>query len=77
VRITLPPTAVTPSGVGVGSSVDDVLARYPKAQRDGDRLTVRMPGTPEWRYTLPLDDAGTVSAVRIESTGTECGLGDG
>ncbi|WP_158850596.1 hypothetical protein [Saccharothrix deserti] len=76
VRIELPPMAVTPSGVGVGSSVDDVLARYPKAERHGDRLTVGMSGPPEWRYTFPLDNAGKVSAVRMESTGSDCDLGD-
>ncbi|ONI82063.1 hypothetical protein ALI22I_38540 [Saccharothrix sp. ALI-22-I] len=76
VWIRLPLGAVTPSGVGAGSSVDDVLARYPEAERHGDRLTVRMTGTPEWQYTFPLDDAGKVSAVRMESNATECDLGD-
>jgi hypothetical protein len=76
VRITLRPGVTTPSGTGVGASVDEVLARYSNAQRHSDRLTVGMTGKPEWRYTFPLDDAGKVAEVRMESTVTDCDLGD-
>lgn len=77
VRITLPPLGVTPSGVGVGSSADEVLGHYPTAVRERpDLLTVRMPGTPPWRYAFPLDAAGHVAVVRLESTGHDCELGD-
>jgi hypothetical protein len=77
VRVTLPALSVTPSGVGVGSSTDEVLTRYPTAVwRQHDLLTVPMPGTPTWQYVLPLDAAGKVTSVRMESIDHDCDLGD-
>jgi hypothetical protein len=76
VRITLPALGVTPSGVGVGSSTAEVLTRYPTAAwRHSELLTVPMPGPPAWQYVLPLDAAGKVTSVRMESIGHDCDLG--
>jgi hypothetical protein len=76
-RVTRPGASVTPGRVvGVGSSVEEVLRGYPQAVRQGDLITARMPGTPEWRYAFPLD-GGVVTAVRLELVGTDCPLEDG
>jgi hypothetical protein len=70
----LPAFGMTPSGVQPGVTAAEALARYPKGVRDGDRITVAMPGPTEWRYTFPLDGDGRVSAVWMESAQHECDL---
>ncbi|MEU4442506.1 hypothetical protein AB0K14_01580 [Actinosynnema sp. NPDC050801] len=77
-RITRPATSVTPTSLlGVGTPAGKVLEHYPEAVRRDDLITVRLPGTPEWRYAFPLDDAGEVTAVRLELVGSDCPLGGG
>ncbi|NUT50494.1 MAG: hypothetical protein HOV94_24775 [Saccharothrix sp.] len=74
VWIRLPPRSFTPAGVHVGLEGDEVPARDPGARREGDRVTVAMPGSPPWRYEFPLDDDGRVADVLLVSAGHGCDL---
>ncbi|MEV0677085.1 hypothetical protein AB0I60_11235 [Actinosynnema sp. NPDC050436] len=68
VAITLPPAAVTPSGVGTGTPVEAARAAYPGLVVDGREAVVPMGG---WRYAFVLDGP-VVAAVRIEEVGHGC-----
>jgi len=71
VRITLPPLGYTPSGIGAGSSLQEVRRAYPGVAVEGDRAVVLM--GEDWRYVFPVA-GGSVTAVWIERVGSECGL---
>lgn len=72
VAIRLPMFAKTPSGVGHGSTVDELRGPYPGLVVDGDRAAVAMGS--DWGYVFRLAQ-GRVSVTWIEKTGGECGQG--
>jgi hypothetical protein len=77
VQITLPSDAKTPMGIGAGSTVAEVKARYPAATEVYAGFVVRMSGTPSWNYRFDVSataDTGTVSLIRMQLTAPECFL---
>jgi hypothetical protein len=81
VRITLPSSGKTSAGVGAGSTVAEIKAKYPNANESRNGLTVPMSGTPSWYYVFAVDGSGglftgteKVVRVRMEQVSNECNL---
>lgn len=73
-RITLPGFARTSAGIGAGSTVAELKAKYPAAAAQGSGLAVDMPGAPAWRYVFSVDSAQKISGVRMELKNSDCTL---
>ena len=73
VRITLPNDAKTSMGVGVGASVAELKARYPKAVEHDFGFTVTANGTPAWIYVF-LVESDSVARIRMQLDTQECSL---
>ncbi|RKT71429.1 hypothetical protein DFJ66_4718 [Saccharothrix variisporea] len=72
VAIRTPTHTKTPSGVGYGSSVEELRRPYPDLVVTGDRATVAMGS--DWGYVFDFVE-GKVAFVRIEKIGYDCGSG--
>ncbi|NUT99715.1 MAG: hypothetical protein HOY78_47660 [Saccharothrix sp.] len=70
--IRIPVTSRTPSGVGRGTTVEQLHRSYPDVVVDGDRAAVVVGS--DWRYVFRLEQ-GKVSVVWMETTDGECGSG--
>jgi len=71
VRITIPDTAQTSMGIGVGSTTTDLKARYPRAVERDSGFTVAMGGTPSWYYVFTIG-ADKVTVIRMQLDAPEC-----
>uniref|UniRef100_UPI0031D2A2E7 hypothetical protein n=1 Tax=Saccharothrix mutabilis TaxID=33921 RepID=UPI0031D2A2E7 len=70
--IRLPVNTKTPSGVGYGSTLEQLRRPYPDLVMTGDRAAVAMAS--DWGYVFEFE-RGAVAVTRIEKTGGECGQG--
>jgi hypothetical protein len=62
---------VTPEGIGLGSTVEDVRRAYPEETAGrGDLLTLR--ASPEAVYRIQLDGQGRVDSLTLELTRPDC-----
>ncbi|GAB2828416.1 hypothetical protein [Lentzea nigeriaca] len=71
VRLTVPSTAKTQRGIGVGSTVAEVKTAYPTAAQSGTELRVEMTGTPRWTYVFETDGSA-VTSVRKRLSAGDC-----
>jgi hypothetical protein len=77
VRITLPVDAKTSMGIGVGSTVVELKARYPAATEHDRGFTVVTQGAKTWFYAFLVDglqDADKVTMIRMQLVAPECVL---
>jgi hypothetical protein len=79
VRITIPDTAKTSMGIGVGSTVAELKARYPGAENRGTGFGVTTDGTPPWHYEFVIDsadgkfeDTDRVKTISLRLDSPEC-----
>jgi hypothetical protein len=65
-------------GIGVGSTVAELKARYPAATESGSGFAVVTKGTPSWTYVFLTDgfqDPDQVKTIRMQLESPECFLG--
>ncbi len=81
VRITIPDTAKTSMGIGVGSTVSELKARYPAAAEYRHGFSFSAGGTPSWSYVFLVDGPGSpflgtdeVTTIRMQLASPECFL---
>jgi hypothetical protein len=77
VRITIPDTAKTSMGIGVGSTVAELKARYPRATEYAAGFSFATKGTPSWYYEFLVDsfrDTDQVKMIRMRLDSPECVL---
>ncbi|HEX6343294.1 hypothetical protein [Umezawaea sp.] len=81
VRITIPSTAKTSMGIGVGSTVAEVKARYPSATAVLAGFVVHTGGALAWNYVFHVQgtggsfqDADRVTMIRMQLDTAECFL---
>lgn len=73
VRIELPADGRTSAGIGVGSTLEQVKAKYPAGVEPygGGSYDVLMPGDVAWKYVFALD-AERVVGIRMQRLGADC-----
>lgn len=72
-EIIAPSNATTPEGIGVGSPVTAIRARYGNAAtQKGSLVLVPVPGHTGLSYQFTVDDEDTVSTVGLGVTGETC-----
>lgn len=81
VRITIPETAKTSMGIGVGSTLAELKARYPAATEYDSGFTFITNSTPSWYYKFLVDGTGgsfqdtdVVKTIRMQLESPECSL---
>ncbi|RJQ79085.1 hypothetical protein D5S17_11800 [Pseudonocardiaceae bacterium YIM PH 21723] len=65
----------TPEGIGAGSTVSELRAKYPSTQVGPDGYFTKVPGKDEYTYTFDADgraDGSKITTFGVQVTGETC-----